>query len=420
MSSGRPRDLTEEAPHEVEIAVEAEEDLSLKAAIRRRTEALKAGDVGSLPVIVGMVLITIFFTAKSSVFFTSVNFDNLIPQMATVTVIAMGVVFVLLIGEIDLSIGYLSGLCAVTVAELQLSGSSHEYPWYVAIGGALLLGAAIGAVQGSIVAFLGVPSFVVTLAGLLAWNGLIIQALGTQGVIGIQAQPINDVANYYFSSWFGWVAAAVITLGFAASAAFGYFSRQRAGLQSGNLVLIGGRVVFFSAVAWIVAAICNHSRGIPFAGVLIIVLLVFWTFIAQRTTFGRHVYAVGGNAEAARRAGINVKFIRVAVFTISGTMAAAGGIVAASRLQSVDLTAGSGTILLDAISAAVIGGTSLFGGRGFVKAALLGAMITQTIQNGIDLVGYSDAIKDIVTALILLAAVTLDTISKRRLARSGR
>jgi len=159
---------------------------------------------------------------------------------------------------------------------------------------------------------------------------------------------------------------------------------------------------------------------VPFAGVLIIVLLVFWTFIAQRTTFGRHVYAVGGNAEAARRAGINVRFIRVAVFTISGAMAAVGGIIAAARLQSVDLTAGSGTILLDAISAAVIGGTSLFGGRGFVKAALLGALVTQTIQNGIDLVGYSDAVKDVVTAVILLAAVTLDTLSKNRLARSGR
>jgi D-xylose transport system permease protein len=159
---------------------------------------------------------------------------------------------------------------------------------------------------------------------------------------------------------------------------------------------------------------------VPFAGVLILVLLVFWTFVAQRTTFGRHVYAVGGNAEAARRAGINVKFIRVAVFTISGAMAAVGGIVAAARLQSVDLTAGSGTILLDAISAAVIGGTSLFGGRGFVKAALLGALVTQTIQNGIDLVGYSDAVKDIVTAVILLAAVTLDTVSRSRLERSGR
>jgi D-xylose transport system permease protein len=412
--------MSEVAAPEVEIAIEPEVDDSVGAFLRRRIEALKAGDVGSLPVIFGMVLIVIFFTAKTSVFFTAVNFDNLIPQMAQVTVMAMGVVFVLLIGEIDLSIGYLSGLCAVAVAELQLAGSSHQYPWYVAIGGALLLGALIGAVQGCIVAFLGVPSFVVTLAGLLAWNGVIIQMLGNQGVIGIQAQPINDVANYYFSSWFGWAAAAAVTVVAIGSAVFSHSARKRAGLKPGNLVLVVGRVIFFIASAWIVAAVCNHARGVPLAGVLIIVLLVVWTFVAQRTTFGRHVYAVGGNAEAAHRAGINVKFIRVAVFTISGTMAAAGGIIVASRLQSVDLTAGSGTILLDAISAAVIGGTSLFGGRGFVKAALLGAMVTQTIQNGIDLVGYSDAIKDIVTAAILLAAVTLDTLSKKRLARSGR
>jgi D-xylose transport system permease protein len=405
---------------DVEIAVEVQEDDSIAGAIKRRIEALKAGDVGSLPVIFGMILITIFFTAKTSVFFTAVNFDNLIPQMSQVTVMAIGVVFVLLIGEIDLSIGYVSGLAAVVVAELQLSGSGHEYPWYVAVAGALLVGAVIGAIQGSIIAFVGVPSFVVTLAGLLAWNGVILQILGTQGVIGIQAQEINDIANYYFENWVGWALAAAVTILLIVSAVARYASRKRAGLRGGNITLITLRVVFFSASAWIVVAICNHARGVPLVGVIMAVLLIAFTFLAQRVTFGRHVYAVGGNAEAARRAGINVKFIKVAVFTISGTMAAAGGIIAASRLQSVDLTAGSGTILLDAIAAAVIGGTSLFGGRGFVKAALLGAMITQTIQNGIDLVGYSDAIKDIVTALILLAAVTLDTLSKKRLARSGR
>jgi D-xylose transport system permease protein len=405
---------------DVEIAVEVQEDDSIAGAIKRRIEALKAGDVGSLPVIFGMILITIFFTAKTSVFFTAVNFDNLIPQMSQVTVMAIGVVFVLLIGEIDLSIGYVSGLAAVVVAELQLSGSGHEYPWYIAIAGALLVGAVIGAIQGSIIAFVGVPSFVVTLAGLLAWNGVILQILGTQGVIGIQAQEINDIANYYFAEWVGWALAAAVTVLLIVSAVARYASRRRAGLRGGNITLITLRVLFFSASAWVVVAICNHARGVPLVGVIMAVLLIAFTFLAQRVTFGRHVYAVGGNAEAARRAGINVKFIKVAVFTISGTMAAAGGIIAASRLQSVDLTAGSGTILLDAIAAAVIGGTSLFGGRGFVKAALLGAMITQTIQNGIDLVGYSDAIKDIVTALILLAAVTLDTLSKKRLARSGR
>jgi D-xylose transport system permease protein len=393
---------------------------SLAGLMRQRWEALKAGDVGSLPVLLFMVAIVVFFTLKVSVFFSAVNFDNLLPQMTQVTVMAIGVVFVLLIGEIDLSIGYLSGLAAVVLAELQLPGSGHDYAWWVAILGALAVGAVIGAIQGSFVAFLGVPSFVVTLAGLLAWQGVIIQMLGTQGVITIYDRQINDISLKFFSDRAGWALAGLVTAGFVVAALVRVVSRRRSGLRVGHPLVLLWPVIFWSGAAWLGVAIANHDRGVPLAGVLMVALLVFWTYIAQRTTFGRHVYAVGGNAEAARRAGINVAFIRVAVFTISGTMAAVGGIVAASFLQSVDLTAGSGTILLDAIAAAVIGGTSLFGGRGFIKAALLGALITQTAQNGIDLVGYSDAIKDIVVATILLAAVTLDTISRRRLARSGR
>jgi D-xylose transport system permease protein len=393
---------------------------SLAGVMRQRWEALKAGDVGSLPVLVFMAAIVVFFTLKVSVFFTAVNFDNLLPQMSQVTVMAIGVVFVLLIGEIDLSIGYLSGLCSVVAAELQLPNSGHHYAWWVAILGALAVGAFIGAAQGAIVAYLGVPSFVVTLAGLLAWQGVIIQALGTQGVIAVYDQKINDISLYFFSDAAGWAMAAVVTAGFVAAMVFRVVSRRRSGLRVGHPLVLLWPVVLWSAAAWLGVGIANHDRGVPFAGVLMVALLLFWTYVAQHTTFGRHVYAVGGNAEAARRAGINVPFIKVAVFSISGLMAAIGGIVAASFLQSVDLTAGSGTILLDAISAAVIGGTSLFGGRGFVKAALLGALITQTIQNGIDLVGYSDAIKDIVTAAILLSAVTLDTVSRRRLARAGR
>jgi D-xylose transport system permease protein len=399
---------------------EAAEPDSIGAAVRQRIDALKAGDVGSLPVLIFMVAIVIFFTLKVNVFFSAVNFTNLIVQMTQVTVMAIGVVFVLLIGEIDLSIGYLSGVAGVVVAELQLPGSGHDFPWWVAILAALATGAVIGAVQGSFVAFLGVPSFVVTLAGLLAWQGVIIQAIGTQGVIGIQDKHILDITNYFFPDWAGILIAALVTAGFAAMAVLRIVARRRAGLGLGNFVVNIAGPVFWSVAAWLTVLVCNHDRGLPFAGVLMVVLLLFWTFIAQRTTFGRHVYAVGGNAEAARRAGINVPFIRVTVFAISGLMAAMGGIVAASFLNAVDLTAGSGTILLDAISAAVIGGVSLFGGRGFVKGALLGAMVTQTIANGIDLVGYSDAVKDIVTGVILLAAVTLDTVSRRRLAASGR
>jgi D-xylose transport system permease protein len=408
-----------ETPAAAELRQPDEPD-SLVGLTRRRWEALKAGDVGSLPVLIFMVAIVVFFTLKVSVFFSAVNFDNLLPQMTQVTVMAIGVVFVLLIGEIDLSIGYLSGLAGVVLAELQLPGSGHDYAWWVAILGALAVGAVIGAVQGSFVAFLGVPSFVVTLAGLLAWQGVIIQMLGVQGVITIYDRQINDISLKFFSDRVGWALAGVVTAGFLVAALVRVVSRRRSGLRVGHPLVLLWPVIFWSGAAWLGVAIANHDRGVPMAGVLMVALLVFWTYVAQRTTFGRHVYAVGGNAEAARRAGINVAFIRVAVFTISGTMAAVGGIVAASFLQSVDLTAGSGTILLDAIAAAVIGGTSLFGGRGFVKAALLGAMITQTAQNGIDLVGYSDAVKDIVVAIILLAAVTLDTISRRRLARSGR
>jgi D-xylose transport system permease protein len=408
-----------ETPPAAELRQPDEPD-SLAGLTRRRWEALKAGDVGSLPVLVFMVAIVVFFTLKVSVFFSAVNFDNLLPQMTQVTVMAIGVVFVLLIGEIDLSIGYLSGLAGVVLAELQLPGSGHDYAWWVAILGALAVGAVIGAVQGSFVAFLGVPSFVVTLAGLLAWQGVIIQMLGVQGVITIYDRQINDISLKFFSDRVGWALAGVVTAGFLVAALVRVVSRRRSGLRVGHPLVLLWPVIFWSGAAWLGVAIANHDRGVPMAGVLMVALLVLWTYVAQRTTFGRHVYAVGGNAEAARRAGINVAFIRVAVFTISGTMAAVGGIVAASFLQSVDLTAGSGTILLDAIAAAVIGGTSLFGGRGFVKAALLGAMITQTAQNGIDLVGYSDAVKDIVVAIILLAAVTLDTISRRRLARSGR
>jgi D-xylose transport system permease protein len=406
------------APAEVQAAAEGQD--GVVGAVRRRARALRSGDVGSLPVIVGLVVITIFFTSKTSVFFTALNFDNLVVQMAGVTTIAVGVVFVLLLGEIDLSIGFLSGVAGVVAAELQKPGSSHDYPGLVAIALAIVAGAAIGAFQGSFVAFLGVPSFVVTLAGLLAWQGVIIKALGSEGVIGIQDKTINGVANYFLPHWGGWAIAGAVTAGYVGAAAGGWIARRRAGLRTGSITLLLLRVGFYAGLAWVVVAVCNHSRGVPFAGVLIVALVVFWTYVATRTTFGRHVYAVGGNAEAARRAGINVALIRILVFMISGAMSALGGIVFASRLNSVDLTAGGGTILLDAIAAAVIGGTSLFGGRGYVKSALFGALIIATIANGIDLVGYSESTKYITTGVILLAAVTLDTVSRRRLAASGR
>jgi len=412
--------VTEAAPGGVEPAVGEVEGEGWGPVFHAYVERLKAGDVGSLPVIVALVLITIFFTAKSAVFFTAVNFDNLIVQMAPTALIAIGVVFVLLLGEIDLSIGSVSGIGGVVVAELQQAGTGHNFGGVAAIIVALLVGAAIGAFQGSFVALIGVPSFVVTLAGLLAFEGVILKALGTEGVIGIQSNIVNDVANYFLPKAWGWALAAAFALALGITSVNSYRNRRRAGLTTGSLQLMGARVVVLSGLVFGVVAICNHSRGVPFAGLLVLGLVGFWTFISKRTTFGRHVYAVGGNAEAARRAGINVARIRIIVFMISSVMAALGGIAFAARLSSVDLTAGSGTVLLDAISAAVIGGTSLFGGRGYVRSALLGALVIKTIENGLDLIGQSDWVKDVTTGAILLAAVTLDTVSRRRLERSGR
>jgi D-xylose transport system permease protein len=409
--------VTTAAPAEIEAA--AQED-GFAALARARWEALKAGDVGSLPVIVGIMAITAFFTSKASIFFSAINFTNLIGQMAGVTVIAIGVVFVLLIGEIDLSIGYVSGVAGVVVAELQVPDSAHQVPGAVAIAAAIATGAAIGALHGSFIAFLGVPSFVVTLAGLLAWQGVILKDLGTTGVIGIQDKHINDVANYVLPDNWGWAIALVFTLGYGAAVFGMYASRRRAGLRTGNIVLTAARVAFYGGLVFAATAVCNHARGVPFVGLVVLALVVLGAYVAGRTTFGRHVYAVGGNAEAARRAGINVKLIRILVFMISGSMAAMGGVIFASRLNSVDLTAGGGTILLDAISAAVIGGVSLFGGRGRVSGALFGGLIIGMIGNGIDLVGYTDASKFITTGIILLAAVTLDTVARRRQAATGR
>jgi D-xylose transport system permease protein len=409
------------APAEIQAA--ATEDQSFGGVLRSRWEAFKGGDVGSVPVLVGIIAITIFFTAKSSVFFTAVNFQNLIGQMAGVTVIAVGIVFVLLIGEIDLSVGYLSGLCSVAVAEFQLAGSNHDYPGLVSIAIAILVGAAFGAAQGSIVAFLGVPSFVVTLAGLLIAQGLIIKILGTQGVIGITDNKILDVSNYVLSKNTGWIVAILFTVLLALATFGSYIGRRRAGLPTGNIIFAVIRVVFFGGLAFAAVAVCNraHPRpGVPLVGLIILFVVVLFSYLAGRTTFGRHVYAVGGNAEASRRAGINVKRIRILCFVISGSLAGLGGVILASRLNSVDLTFGGGTLLLDSISAAVIGGVSLFGGRGKVSGALFGGLIIGMISNGTDLVGSADWVKYVTTGAILLGAVTLDTVARRRQAAAGR
>jgi D-xylose transport system permease protein len=366
---------------------------------RRRWEAIKAGDVGTLPVIIGLILIVAFFYSQNENYLTAGNFTNLMVQMAGVTTI---------------------GIAGVVVAKLQFPDGSWETTGIVAIVVAVIVTALIGLFQGSFVAIIGVPSFVVTLAGLLFWQGVILYSIGDQGVIVIDDSLVNNVSNYFFSDRDGYIMAALAIVFYVFSVVSGVVNRRRHGIVTDNLVIVAAKLVGFVAIVLGAVYWANQERGFPVAFLLVIVLLVFWTFIAERTTFGRHVYAVGGNAEAARRAGINVRGIRLKVFMISGAMAGLGGVIFASRLSSVDLNAGGGTILLDAIAAAVIGGTSLFGGRGRVISALMGSLVIATVANGIDLLGYSSAIKFMVTGAILLAAVTLDTVSRRRLERAGR
>jgi D-xylose transport system permease protein len=390
---------------------------------RRGYDNLRTGNLGILPIVIGVAFIVVFFSFKATNFFTADNFNNIIVQMTGLTMLAFGVVFVLLLGEIDLSIGYLSGIAALVVAEFQLPGSGHAYPGLVAILIAVGVCTAIGGAQGSVVALVGVPSFVVTLAGLLIWQGVILQVLEVKGVIVIQDAWINDTANYFFTSTNGLIIAGIVTGLYTLGTLGSAIAKRRAGVSIGNPWMMALKIIGVAVATFGTVAVSNHAsvpNGLPLAGVLVVIFLIVLTYLAKRTPFGRHVYAVGGNAEAARRAGINVARIRIIVFMISGAMAGVGGVILAARLNSVDLNVGGGTLLLDAISAAVIGGTSLFGGRGEVRSALIGALVIATVSNGLNTAGYKTGTIYIVTGVILLLAVTLDTVARRLQVRSGR
>lgn len=386
---------------------------------RGRIAGIRSGELGNIPLFIGIIVIAIYFQSRNSNFLTAGNLVNLIVQMAPYAIIGMGVVFVLLLGEIDLSIGFVSGIGGVITALLLLPGPG-QVDVFVAIAAAIAAGTAIGVLQGTLFAKVGIPSFIVTLAGLLGWNGVVLLLIGSRGTVTIQDDFIYGIANDSLSHWGAWLVVEGAVALFAIIQFATVRSRSKAGLPNVPMTLILLRIALFAAVGAAVVIICNGDRGLPYVGVLMIALVLGWTFVTDRTKFGRHVYAVGGNAEAARRAGIRVDGIRIACFAISGGMAAVGGIVFASRLSSVDTNAGGGSILLYAIAAAVIGGTSLFGGRGTVRSALLGAVVIAGIENGLGLLNVSAGTKFVVTALVLLAAVAVDSLSRRGRAAAGR
>ncbi|MDX6607331.1 MAG: D-xylose transport system permease protein [Solirubrobacterales bacterium] len=369
------------------------------------------GELGVLQVLIGLALIWTVFQLANDRFLSAVNLTNLMLQITAVGTISVGVVLVLLLGEIDLSIGAVSGLAAGVMGVLTVQhGLSPE----LAILAGLLVGTAIGLFNGFMVTYFGIPSFVVTLAGLLAWQGALLAVLGKTGTINFPPSTITDLTSTFYGAGVGWTLAVAVTAATLASGLMTRRRRQAADLEPPPLAGILLRTVAVGVAVFVAVAILLSDRGIPLAVLILLVLVAGFAFITQRTRFGRHIYAVGGNAEAARRAGIKINRVRIMVFMLGSTLAAAGGILAASRLISVNQASGSGDLLLDAIAGPVIAGTSLFGGRGSVWTALLGALVIGSISNGMDLLGLNSDVKYMITGGVLLAAVTLDALARRQ------
>ena len=393
---------------------------TLKGAATDYWSRVKAGDIGSLPAVLGLIVLCLVFGSMSSVFLTPGNFANLITQAAAVIVIAMGLVFVLLLGEIDLSAGYTAG---VTGAVLVILITNEGQPWYIALIASIAVGALLGFVLGSLVARLGIPSFVVTLAAFLAFQGILLLLAGEGGTIRIEDPTILAVENPNMSPTVSWIFFLIVAVAYVLSGLSSMNSRRKAGLKTelkklwiiktAGLLLITGLAVFALNLERSNNPDLVSLKGIPYVVPVILLLLVIGTFVLGRTAFGRHIYAVGGNAEAARRAGIDVKRIRIAAFMICSSLAAIAGMIFASRQNSVSPTTGGSSTLLYAVGAAVIGGTSLFGGKGKMRDAILGGLVVAVIDNGMGLLGYAAGIKFIVTGLVLLISAGVDAISRR-------
>ncbi|HEY8952011.1 MAG TPA: sugar ABC transporter permease [Candidatus Dormibacteraeota bacterium] len=374
------------------------------------------GDIGSLPVIAGLVLIWIVFYLLNPLFLSPANITNLATQIADIGIVSVGIVLVLLLGEIDLSVGSVYGLCSAITAVLSYQ---KGWPALPAVAAGLLAGAAIGTFQGFFFTRFKIPSFVVTLAGLLTWFGAQLHVMGETGTININDPNILNLAGYFFSATVGWALAVIVVVVLGID--LFVRRRRRAAAALPQTGLIGDVAKFVAMVVVVVGAVVvlNSYHGLPLSLMILLGFVVGFDLILTRTKFGRHIFAVGGNAEAARRAGISVNGIRIVVFTLCGTMAAAGGIMGASRVLEVSYSSGTGDTLLNAIAGAVIGGTSLFGGRGTVWSALTGALVIGSINNGLALLSAASDVKFMVTGGVLLAAVTIDAVARQGRQRAG-
>jgi len=395
-------------------------------AVHEYLNRLRGGDMGSLPAILGLIVLFAVFASLHDRFLTTYNMANLVVQAGSICVLAMGLVFVLLLGEIDLSAGVAGGASATITALVMID---HGWTWWLGALAGIAAGALIGLVIGGLVSFLGIPSFVVTLAFFLALQAVPLKLIGSGGSLRFNDEVLRGLSIKNVPVTAGWIAAVLIVVGYAGLSLWRHRSRAAKGLVHKPLPLVLIQIAALATIILGLTALLSSNRapnpllfnisGIPWVAPVVVALLLFWTFVLTRTRFGRHLYAVGGNAEAARRAGINVTRIKIAAFIICSGMAAVSGLLAASYTGKVSPGSGGGNELLYAVGAAVIGGTSLFGGRGRAIDAVVGGLVIATIPNGLGLLNQASYINYLVTGGVLLLAASVDAVSRRRRSSAG-
>jgi len=407
------------------FSADARSDETFRDAARSYLQRVRGGDMGSLPAVLGLVVLFVVFGLANERFTSALNLANLVTQAGSICVLAMGLVFVLLLGDIDLSAGVAGGVSACAMA---LSITDHGWPWWAAILAGVACGALIGLAIGLLRAKLGIPSFVVTLAFFLGLQGVTLKLIGEGGSVRVDDPVIRGITVTNLPVTVGWACALLVVVGYAGLQLHRHRSKVAAGLHHAPFGVVAARIVGVAAVTLGVTYLLSLNRsvnanieirGIPYVLPMVGVLLIVLTVVLTRTSYGRHIYAVGGNAEAARRAGINVDRIRMSVFVMCSSLAALSGIVAASYGGKVSASSGAGNVLLYAVGAAVIGGTSLFGGKGRALDAVIGGVVVATIANGLGLLNQSSYINFLVTGGVLLLAASVDAISRRRRSVTG-
>ncbi|MFC9499876.1 sugar ABC transporter permease [Streptomyces sp. NPDC056982] len=380
---------------------------------------MRAGDLGATPVVIGLIVICAIFQSLNSAFLGAENLNNIFVAMVATGMMSVGIIFVLLLGEIDLSVGSVSGVSAAITAVMSVTHGVNEW---LAVLTALAAGAVIGALHGFFFARIGAPAFAVTLAGLLFWNGFMLQILGSNGTINIDGDGvIGKLTTYYFPDVAAAYGLAIVAVAaYFLTAFLGNRRREAAGIPSRPMSELVLRTVLLAIAAFAVAIMFNQYKGLPLAVLLFAIVLVASDFVLRRTSYGRKIFALGGSVEASRRAGINVTAIRVSVFAVAGLFAAVGGLFWASKIAAANQSAGSGDLLMNVIAAAVIGGTSLFGGRGRTWNALLGVLVITSIQYGLALQGIATPIQYMITGGVLLATVVIDSVTRKTQKSAGR